>query len=343
MISFRTVRFFALASLACVFLVILAGSVVRTTGSGMGCPDWPRCYGYFVPPTDLAVVVYTPSRTYEKGQMVILNDTLWVANESFTAGQIFARSDWHKYPKHDYARFDATETWIEYINRLLGAFTGLPVLLMFAFSVLCFFKYRDGLLVALAFGVLLVLGFVAWLGKVVVDKHLLEGSITFHMLGSLALVALLLAIIRRCGEQVLLPALGTKWKWAAAAVLLLAFVQILLGTQVREEVDAISKTGLERSSWVDGLSLLFYFHRSFSLLVVATVVVLWRWNRSLPRPIQAVHWLAAMVGLEVMAGVVLSYLGMPHAMQPVHLLGAVGMFAAGWYLALIAFGRKWVI
>lgn len=343
MISIRTVRFFAIASLVCVFLVILAGSVVRTTGSGMGCPDWPRCYGYYVPPTDPAAVVYTPGRAYEKGQMVILHDTLWVANETFKAGDVFSRSDWHKYPKHDYARFDVSETWIEYINRLLGALTGLPVLLLFFFSVVYFIKHRDRLLVALALGVLMVLGFVAWLGKVVVDKHLLEGSITLHMLGSLALVALLLAIIRRCGARLLLPALGTRWKWAAGVLLVLSFVQILLGTQVREEVDTIAKTGAERAAWVESLSALFYVHRSFSLLVVAVTVVLWRWNKALPSPMQTVQWLAATVALEVVAGVVLSYLGMPHAMQPVHLLGAVGMFAAGWYLLLIAFSKKWVI
>lgn len=39
------------------FLLILWGSVVRGTGSGLGCPDWPLCHGQWIPPFEKAVLI----------------------------------------------------------------------------------------------------------------------------------------------------------------------------------------------------------------------------------------------------------------------------------------------
>ncbi len=67
------------------FLVVLAGSVVRMTGSGMGCPDWPKCFGLMIPPTQAEEVTWRAGASYEPGRMLIANDTLWVAQEAILA------------------------------------------------------------------------------------------------------------------------------------------------------------------------------------------------------------------------------------------------------------------
>ena len=75
--------------LVTIFLVIIAGSVVRTTQSGMGCPDWPTCFGRAIPPTDKAQVIFQPNHNYKKGQFIIHNDSLKYAVEKFTSTTIF--------------------------------------------------------------------------------------------------------------------------------------------------------------------------------------------------------------------------------------------------------------
>src|ERR1041384_6275942 len=105
----------AAVTLFFLYLVILAGSVVRATGSGMGCPDWPKCFGYYIPPTDPSQVEFHADHAYKKGQMIIVNDTLWRVTADFTSPKTFDRVNWEKFPDNDYAKFFVLHTWTEYI------------------------------------------------------------------------------------------------------------------------------------------------------------------------------------------------------------------------------------
>jgi len=324
----KTLKRLSLVSLVCIFLVVLAGSIVRMTGSGMGCPDWPKCFGYYIPPTDIETLTWSEGKEFQKGNIVIRNDSLFVAQSDFTTSDKYDDKNWRHYTKHDYAIFNPTHTWVEFINRLIGALTGIPVLLLFVVSI--FHMKRDPLVTTLAFAGVLLLGFEAWLGKEVVDGNLIPHQITYHMLGAIALVGLYtLLTIRLISFGVVFKARRDKTIVILGVVsLTLILVQIILGTTVREQVDAISKTELLKSKdWLDKLGIQFLIHRSFSIavlivqLIFAIRVIRTRSISTWPRI------LIVILFLEILAGMGLAYLDMPGSLQPLHLFLAILNFS----------------
>jgi len=335
---------FGRVTLVTVFLVILAGSVVRTTGSGMGCPDWPRCYGYYIPPSDPSALEFNPGKSYSKGIMVIQNDTLWRARNAFVAAQSFERSDWEKYPKHDYARFDVTETWIEYINRLLGALLGVFVLLM-CIGSLSFRKTRL-IVPILSFTVLFLTLFEAWLGALVVHSHLASVKITIHMLAAFLIVAVILAALRSASTVNF--AIPQKFKPLARLTVfavIITLLQVYLGTQVREEIDEIAKItpALPRSGWIDQLSSVFTLHRSFTLFILAVNGFLF-YSILNARDIFDITFRKitrtgiTLLILEICFGIILAYFNVPAWAQPAHLLLASLVFGTQMSLLLRMIG-----
>lgn len=67
-------RRFSLLTVAATILLIGAGSVVRTSGSGLGCPDWPLCHGQVLPPLDRTALIEWSHRTIAAatGAMVLV-------------------------------------------------------------------------------------------------------------------------------------------------------------------------------------------------------------------------------------------------------------------------------
>lgn len=318
------IRNAARVSLLLVFFVIIAGSIVRMTGSGMGCPDWPKCYGYIIPPTQEEQVQWQANRDFKKGQMIVKDEALWTAKENFTSSEIYEPTHWEKYTKHDYAIFNAAHTWTEYINRLFGAASGIPVLLLFVFSLL---KVRSKpLIFALSVLTLFMLGYEAWLGKVVVEGNLVPNQITKHMFGSLAIVGLLVAIISMTIERKRIE-VSRSFKGLLILTLFFVTAQILLGTQIREQVDEIAFQSADRSTWIDSLNGGIIIHRSFSLLILFSGIWLFWRNWKNDYALHSVGTFAVLIAVEAAVGAVLYYFDMPKFMQPIHLLLSTGLFA----------------
>lgn len=287
-------RSLALLTVILIYLVILAGGIVRGTGSGMGCPDWPKCFGQWVPPTDVSQL---PSNYQEI------------------------------YSHRGYANtaFNVAKTWIEYVNRLLGVLTGIFIFLTFLAS-LRFFR-NDSTITWLSFLSFILVGFEGWLGSKVVSNLLAPWLVTLHMLLSIVIVGILLYVVARSYSGVIaIQELNNRRFINQFLIIgsLVLLVQILLGTQVREEVDYVAERlgDAGRGDWVNYLGIKFIIHRSFTWIVVGSQLA-WFWRLKKEQQTGTIKtlatWVISLTGVQVLTGISLAYLGMPAYAQPLHL------------------------
>lgn len=353
----RRFRFWSVITVGSIYLLILVGGVVRATGSGMGCPDWPKCFGQWVPPTQLSQLpadykqIYTAQRIAKNQKLA---RTLASLGFRQVAGEIFAHPT--QYIETD---FNPTKTWIEYINRLLGALIGIFVFIT-AVVALPYLK-RDQPIFWLAVVSWLLTGLQGWLGSLVVSTNLLPIMVTIHMGLALLIVALLLYAAHRArwqreeaalDQRIALETLGGDADKELAATTGLrgllwltigvTFVQIILGTQVREQIDQIaSAAGYEqRATWVGKLGSVFEAHRTLSAIVVLinAYVGYQLWQLAIPALRQLVIAIWGLVALELTVGITLAAWALPALMQPIHLTLATLLFGAQ-FLLLLALRR----
>lgn len=305
--------------LAFVFLVILAGSIVRATGSGMGCPDWPTCFGNAVPPTEEYQVHFQPHHSYKAGQFIIYNDSLKYAKESFASGKLYQANNWQQYEKNNYAKFNVAQTWIEYINRLVTGLLGFIIIAHIIWSYRLFWKNRRNI-VWWSLSLLLLTGFEAWLGKLVVDTNLAVVKITLHMLFALLIGFVAVIIINKLSDEK--KVISRQLKWISTLAFILVLIQIILGTDVREQVDEISvaMSFSDRETWIRHLDHVIDIHRNTAWVAALICIVLF-WQ-SLPfRNLQRTsYYILFSVLVTVAIGLILYYANLPQAAQPLHLL-----------------------
>lgn len=309
---FRKLGFWTVGA---IYFLILVGGIVRATGSGMGCPDWPKCFGTWIPPTDISQLPSNYKKIYGaklKGEV----------------------------------EFNAIKTWIEYINRLVGVAIGFLVFGTFVSSLISFRK-KDKTIVFLSLLATILVAFEGWLGSKVVSSELHPVMITLHMILSVIIVFILLYAVARSYNYVIEVediADKSSLSFLVSAAIFLTIGQVLLGTQVREVVDQVASVMGDalRAEWVANLGGKFQMHAFFSIvIVIINLLIYYRINKSISEKgllSKFSNWLLITIGIELISGLSLAYLGFPRLMQPIHL--TLGTLAIGIQFVIFLFLNK---
>lgn len=323
-------------ALVLIFLVILAGSLVRITGSGMGCPDWPKCFGEWVPPTDASQIPSNYKEIYSEKRAKKIEK---FANFLRTMGMSGTATQLENDPDLLIEQnFNVRKTWTEYANRLVGFLSGNALLLIFGWVL---FRYRKNKRLFLMVAVnLFILVVQAWFGSIVVASNLVPWTITVHMLLALVIVGLQLYIIYFISPKMQGSVqLNRSSKLLVWIIFVISVYQMFLGTQVREEIDALIKLGYSQREWLETIGMSYYIHRSFSWAVLVLVLFLAYQNeKSQKYPI--IRAIATILILELISGVTLAHLEMPAISRTIHLLLACLLFAYLFVLVLRQTNRK---
>jgi cytochrome c oxidase assembly protein subunit 15 len=263
------------------YLLILVGSLVRVSGAGLGCPDWPRCFGSWIPPASAADLP----------------------------------------PQFDASQFNPTLMWTEYLNRLLGVTVGFSILAtaisawrhhrhdrrilwttIAAFVLVGYEGWLGGRVVAHE------------LAPWIVTAHLIVAIVIVQLLLYATFTA-----FRPLGDPLsggLTPTAG----WPFIALILVTLVQAGFGTQVRGTIDDALDDGVARDAALATVGRLDYLHRdlAFVVLIGATLLTLWLMTRRSPA-VSWAYVVLALAVTQIMVGVVMAYGSLVPAAQVAHL------------------------
>ncbi len=324
-------------------LVILAGGVVRSTGSGMGCPDWPKCFDRYIPPTDVSQLPADYKEKYVKGRLK--------KNERFAKYlESMGRVKLADSIRHDQSitvpeEFNAANTWTEYVNRLVGATAGIFLLLTAVYS----FAYRKTAkrIIVLSILNVFIVGYQAWLGSIVVSTNLAQWVVTVHMLLAILILAISIYTYQYAKQLNQVPSVimyRIMWlKGFLFFTLVLSILQIVLGTEVREGIDLISKSlhFTARAGWVAKLGAVFSYHRDMAILVTISNLVVYKMVTDRfsgkAAPLLSARFIVIILIIQLLSGFILAYMGLPPFAQTLHILFSTLLFSLQFYLYLLVY------
>jgi cytochrome c oxidase assembly protein subunit 15 len=292
--------------------LVFVGGLVRSTGSGMGCPDWPKCFGSFVPPTSINQLPADYSFSY--------NQYRKAKNEKFARFiEAFGLSETAQALRNDPEAleeepFNATKTWIEYVNRLIGAVVGLILSALLVVSLMHSGKAKW---YALAAWILVLI--TGWFGSIVVSSNLTPWTVSVHLGLAFAIVVLLTYCLNETNS--VKEKLNINPSFALTMIGLL-LTQIYLGVRVRSKIDLIAAHVDNRAGWIDSAGVEFIIHRSFSwLMLITTGYFAWQLIKIKQGRGPGISIIGLILSL-IFSGTIMAYFGVPWLIQPLHLLFA---------------------
>jgi len=327
-------RTYSWMTVCAVFILILLGGIVRSTGSGMGCPDWPKCFGQYIPPTseDQLPENYQQDFLTKRSQKAVLFATLLSrlgfekkSNEILNDPTVFEPE-----------AFNASKTWTEYLNRLWGALTGIFAL-MALISSLFWYKKDKSVTYLTVLGVFLIF-FNAWLGSIVVSTNLTSWVVTIHYL--LAYIAAMVLMISAYKTYVPITLRSnqqfTHW---FSIVLGITLIQIISGTSLRENSDLLVKTNtltVNGEINISGLGISFNWHRILAFLSVVLNLrvfqLLYKNKKNISNSLLYLQGLVILlVGIQILTGSLNLMYNFPLIAQVQHIFGAGILFGVQAY------------
>ncbi len=322
----------ALAALLSVIFLIFVGAVVRATGAGMGCPDWPKCWGKYIPPTDVSQINVDelPLEKYKAKRERHGGNPDDITRETVLA------------------EFNPMHTWVEFTNRLcslpVGLFSVLTMIMAFQFT-----KSRKWVFYG-AFAAVVLVGVNAWMGARIVYSGLQPGTITTHMALAILLMCVQVALVWGGGERRWLleftDGMKGQLKLLGLGLFVLIIVEGIMGSQVREMTDELKNShgNAPRSEWVAELeqTWMYVVHRSFSWLILG--VSFWWFTLTRKHRLGGVRWQELLVMGTIVAqmvlGIILSNVGVLRVVQVLH-IGLSSLMVCGMFVWLLgAFGKQ---
>jgi heme a synthase len=292
----------AIATTALTYVLIAVGGLVRASGAGLGCPDWPRCFGSWIPPASAAAL---PA-------------------------------------EFDASQFNPTLMWTEYLNRLLGVSVGFAILattvsawrrhrhhprilwpIVAALVLTGYQGWLGGRVVANALA--------AW----IVTAHMIVALVIVQLLLWATVESLTAGHAGHSSPRPTSRGIG----WAAWAITVVLLLQVGLGTQVRGRVDQALDV-MPRADVLASVGALDMAHRELAAVVTLAVFGLWAWvwtrqfqHLALRRA--ATVALAAVL-VQIVAGMVLAGWALPPGAQVVHLTVSAVLLGALTTVGLVA-------